>query len=367
MTDPSADWTFAKVLHLMDEQGRTGVLEVGTAEAKTRVHMRKGYVVGVEQSGGGDSWVLAEYLVQSGTVGAAELLEAKKEATKKSLPLEEIMVERKLVSEDVLKRFMDQQHAELLFPLFRREGLNIRFVEERPVQSRFATALPVSYVLKEADRQAEQWPDLRQRIGRPAAVYRRDGTVMAEVLGYSDPDPDAEEPLPDLSANARIIYFFTNGQKTVEQVARASGLTLFDTYKAMNELLEPYLIELVTTHGDGERPTTQVSGLPRVVAVVTTVLILAMIALSGQWISQNLDSLRPSPTSSTSAMDEVMYDANFANIEQALQLYRLRHGSFPGNLQELQRAGMVERPSLESADLLGYATDGETYSLTWLP
>ena len=368
MTDGAAgsEWTFAKVLQLMDQEGRTGVLEVGSGDDTTRIHLRKGYVVGVTEKVGRGGWVLAEYLVQSGTVSAEALVAARREADKRSTEVEELLVERNLVSEDILKRFVDQQHAELLFPLFRRQGLAIRFIEERPTQSRFATPLPVSYVLKEAEREAEVWPTLRQRVGLPESVYRKDGSMMAELLGYVEPDDDSEEPLPELSANSRIVYFYVNGKKTVEQVARGSGLTLYETYKAMAELLDNYLLTLVTTHGEGEQESDEGSHLPRVISVLTYLLLIGIVALGGQWATGSVSALEASATSSSPAIDQVVHNARFHIVQESISLFHLHLGVLPEQLDDLVTAGYYPRRAAGFFGELMYTVDeADHYTLGW--
>lgn len=364
-TGGGGEWTFARVLQLMDQEGRTGVLEVGSGDDTTRIHLRKGYVVGVSEKVGRGGWLLADYLVHSGTVSAEALVGARRDAEKRRMDIEEVLVERKLVSEDILKRFVDQQHAELLFPLFRRQGLAIRFIEERPVQSRFATALPVSYVLKQAEREAAEWPALRQRVGLPESVYRKDGSVMAELLGYTEPDEDASEPLPELGPNTRIVYFYVNGAKTVEQVARASGLTLYETYKAMNELLDSYLLTLVTTHGEGERAIGGGSPMARAVTVLTYLLLAGILAAGAQWASTHMSSLGVTATSSSPAIDGVVAEARLHTTHEAISLFHLHLGALPEPLDLLVDARYLRRSDAAVFDLLDYAPSGDVYTLRW--
>ena len=364
MTDgASSEWTFGRVLALMDEQGRTGVLAVGGEHDQTRLHIRKGYVVYVDRPRGAEKWLLGEYLVSTRSAKLTDLLAALKESERTGGMVEDIIVERKLVSEDVLRRFSDLQVAELLFPLFPRTGLAIRFLEERPHSPEFVTPLPVSYILKEAERRAELWPAVRQRVGRPTAVYRKDGSVLPELLGYVQPDNDSDEPLPEISADARIVYFFVNGAKTVEQVARAAGLGLFETYRASAELLDAYLLTLVTTHGEGERTGAGESVLPRLVSIITYAVIAALLLLGAQWVIGRSSELRSSLTASSPAIDRVVERSRFHQIEGALQLHELQVGAYPEALADLVTGGYLGRDAAQAIGRLDYQVTETGYAL----
>ncbi|MGM0575800.1 MAG: DUF4388 domain-containing protein [Myxococcota bacterium] len=369
MTSPggaeAGQWTFTRVLGLMDEQGRTGVLEVRWDDGYVRIHLRKGYIVAVtgEQ---GDRWLLGDYLVDSGTVGEEDLVAARRESVKRGVDVEQVLVDRGAITEDVLKRFVDLQTADRLFPLSRRKNLQLRFVEERPSPSRFGTPLPVSYVLREAERQAERWPSLRQRVGRASAVYEKDTAFMAEILGYEEPE-DGDDPLPELGANARVAYFFIDGERTVEQVARAGGLTLFDCYAALDELLDAYLLTLVTTHGEGRVGRSEGSQIHRVVTVVTYALIAAILALGAQWVWQERARLRATASASSPRIDAVVRDARRHLVDRALQLHHLLRGRFPERLADLESEGLVSADVARVLDGLRYESTGDAYTLSWPP
>ena len=371
--DAQEDWTFSRVLTLMDEQDSTGILEIGVPRTGTtmHIHMRRGYVVDVEEVVGDHRWLLGDYLVLSGTTDQRKVLAAEKEAQKKKISVHEALVAANAVSPDLLKRFVDLQTTELLFPLFEEEGLQIQFLEERPRTNAHATDLPVSYLLKEAERRHEHWARLRKEVGRESAVYDADKSVLAELLGYDDPPEEDEEDealtIPEVGMNTRIVFFYTNGAKTVEQVARASGLSLYDTYQSYGELLEFELVDLVTPHSKGEERVVGGEHLSRLVTLFMYGVIVVVLGFGGQWFFANADALSPSSTASTPAIDEAVETATFERIEGALQIYALRRGKFPESLEALVDSGLIRARALVPMARMSYGTDGETYTLAWLP
>lgn len=364
----SAAESLSKLLSQLDEEHRTGILETldGTTGELTRIHLRRGHVVAVQQTTGRGGWILAEYLLRSGTIETRALLAARKVAQRSDVPLEDALVQRKDVSPDVLKRFVDLQTAEMLLPLFRKRGLSIRFVEERPHPSPYATALPISYVLKEAERVNTRWPQTRQRVGRPEAIFEKEGNVLAEMLGHELPDRE-EEPLPDLSANARLVYFFVNGERTIEQIARSSGITVFDAMSAMKELLDAYLISLVTTHGPGETIGDTGSRIPMMVSVAMWVLLAGLLAAAVPQVTRVAAISSLEIASSSPSIDAVVEDTRWASLHQGLQLHELHHGSYPTTLPMLIEAGYLHPASAAILSHARYRRVEGGYTLVYRP
>ncbi len=366
------DWTFSKVLTLMDEQSSTGILEIGVPSTgtTTHIHMRRGYVVDVEEVVGDHRWLLGDYLVLSGITDQKKVLAAEKEAARQKVSVAEALVSAKCVSSDVIKRFVDLQTTELLFPLFEEEGLQIQFLEKRPRANPHATDLPVSYLLKEAERRRERWAELRKEVGRSSAVYDADTSVLAELLGYDDPAEDAEEEdmmVADASVNARIVFFLTNGAKTVEQVARASGLSLYDAYQSYAELIELDVVELVTPHSKGEERSSGGEHLSRLVSFAMYLFIAAVLAMGIHWFSTEGSALNIEAARSTEAISEAVHTATFEHTEVALQLYALRHGVFPQRLEALFKGAYLAPERRETMNRLSYESDGASYVLAWRP
>jgi hypothetical protein len=325
------------VLAELDTNERSGIVVAKTEDGNTtRIHLRRGTVVAVEQSTNAGGWILAEYLLRTQSITSARLVKARKQAEKTGQALDEVLVETKVVGADLLKRLIDLEAEEALMPLFRAIGLTVYFVEERPIPSVLGSPLPVGYVLKEGERQRGRWAGIRRKVGRPDAIYRHDGPFAATVLGYEEEDGD-ESPL-ELSADARLVYFFLNGERTTEQIARTCALSLFQTMSAMEELLEAYLVSLVTTHGDGEALRETSSFLPRLVWLVTSLAIVAVLALLG-------DGLRTAtmPTSEPvipSPLEQASAQSRLSEANEGVRLYELRFGEFPPSLEALDEAGL---------------------------
>ncbi|MBD90073.1 MAG: hypothetical protein CL940_07035 [Deltaproteobacteria bacterium] len=356
-----SDGSLRSVLAHLNDDERSGIVETQDGDNNTtRLHLRRGTIVSVEQTSNADSWLLAEYMLRTKSISTRALLKARKRALKNDQALEEVLIERKLLSEDLLKRLMALEAEETLMPLFRVEGLEVKFLEERPIPALFGSPLPLSYVLKEAERQAKRWPALRRKVGRPDAIYRLDGAFSTSAMGFEPADEEDELEI-ELSGDARLVYFFVNGRRTTEQIARCCALSLFQTMNAMDELLQAYLVALVTTHGPGEKIRERSSFFPRLVWTVTSLAMIAALAVLGEGVSalakQEAAIVIPAELKSAARM------SHLRDTQESIRLFELSRGRFPHQLTELTEAGFLDEPSLATGASIRYLADENGFRL----
>ena len=328
-----------------DANQRTGVLAVKRpdTEGLARIHLRKGSVVAVESGEEDGPWILGEYLLRTGLVHPRALDKARKRAESTSQPVEQVLVDRVGVPEDVVRRFSDLEMQDHLFALFRHPDVTGEIVDERPHSAPFVSTLPAPYVVKEARRQLESWDRLRRKVGRPESILRQDVDVLGELLGYEKPEDD-EEPLPDVSANGRIVYFFTNGKRTLAQVAYTAGLSVFDTILAAEELVELELASMASARGIGELVQGQSRFVPFLVATATYVLLGLCVALGGLWLMSNQEDLNQLTTGTSSDVTLSMERANRHHADRAVRLYELHHRSFPRDHRDDHVGWLLRQP-----------------------
>lgn len=364
---PNQQWTLTTVLQMLEEQSRTGVLEVTSGPIVTRIHVRGGYVVKAEQAGAGDAWPLGEFLVESGTITLEELIDAKAKSSAMALTIEEYLIDREIVAEDVLKRFADLQLAETVFPLFLKHDLGMHFRDDRPANPQFVTPLPIKFLLKKAAQRSEEWPELRRNVGGASCVYARDNSAMGEILGYVEPPDGSEDSLPEISAAARVAFFHVNGHKTVSQLARASGLGMFETYRALGELLGAGVLEVVSHEGLGEQPPERGGYLTRVVTGVTYLLLAALLALGIQFTVSNADRLQLSLDASSQRIRAIVDDLRFEQTREALQLHFVRHRKYPEKLRDLIAARYLESSAAGALERFDYRVEQGFHALSRSP
>jgi hypothetical protein len=172
---------------------------------------------------------------------------------------------------------------------------------------------------------------------------------------------DEDELERELSGDARLVYFFINGGRTTEQIARCCALSLFQTMTAMEELLDAYLIALVTTHGPGEKIREASVFLPRLVWLITSVALLAALTLVGEGAQnlarQDVAIVIPDGLKSAARM------TRFRDTQEGIRLFELRYGRFPLHLDELSEEKYQHPDGILTGPPMRYLADENGFRL----
>ena len=345
-TDSPGPWTFARVLGLLSQKRKSGILQVVGPDGELRIHIRDGTVTEVETRDAA-SWKLGDFLVESGTVAQNELLRESRRAAKGQVPLETALLQRRLVTEDVLRRFVELHIRETVFPLFSKTGITCRLEEVPPRDNPYLTPIPLGFFLKTAQKRTDAWPRLLARIPHEEIAFDKVDAFVPVVLGQGGglPLPDGADPAP-IGGNERVVYYYVNGRKTVRQLAYASCLGEFETYSALVRLFDLGLVEVVAEHGRGDRLRSRrrlLPGLARIVAYGLAGATVAALALA-----------RPGALKDPAALVSFMPPAQLrrlsvlhrGRVEAALEAFRLTTGHYPEQLSALTDASLLDADAL---------------------
>jgi hypothetical protein len=273
--------SFAGILKLLYSNRKTGILKVKSVEGELLVHFKEGKIIAVDTARGQD-WIIGQYLTEGEVLSEKRLMKALKLSTQKGVTPEEILVKKRYLSPDVLKRYMDLYSREVILPLFSKVGLVCSFMAEEPSENRWLPAVSVPFLLKEGEKRAKEWPLFSKRIPSDNVVYAKDKSFIAQVVRDGDEtgNPLFSDKLdPELGANERIVYYFVDGKKSVKQLARAAGLDLFSTYRALYNLENKFMVKLAASQVvEAPRDKSVIPAILR--AVFYVILILAILGLA---------------------------------------------------------------------------------------
>ncbi len=333
---------FAGILKLLYQNRKSGVLKVQSAEGELLIHFREGKIINVDMPKG-QEWIIGQYLTEGEVLTEKKLLKAMRIAAQKQVPPEEVIISKKYMSPDVLRRYMDLYSREVVLPLFGKVGLVCSFVSDEPVENRWLPPVSVPFLLKEGEKRAREWPLLSKRVPSPNVVYAKDKSFISQVVKDGDTEGNplfSEKMDPELGANERIVYYFVNGKKPVKQLSRASGLDLFSTYKALYNLENKFMVKVVSAQAhEIEKKNAFV---PIVIKGLFYLIILGAIA--------GLALNRPGPLQlATGERDidiDLIIDAQERlgkrSAEAAVETAFLESLDCPESLQLLAQKGLVE-------------------------
>ncbi len=346
MSEAQAPWTFARVLQHMADREQTGILEVTGPDGEMRLHLQDGKIVELEtmhQSG----WKLGDFLVESETLAENELLRANEKAKKLGVPLETMLLSLGLITEDILKRFVDLHVRESVLVLFSKTGIMAHLSKAPPVANKWLVPIPIAFLIKTGSKRAEIWPTLYKRIPHDEVTFDKIDSATPLLLGSASlpPGPGLEK----IGANARIVYYYVNGKKTVRQIAYATCLGEFETYLALCSLFDAGFVELHSDRGPGEALQPKRVLLPatfRTIAYSAAGAIVALLAV-----------IRPGALSEPAALIALTPPRLQAlerqharhRLEQALDLHLFATGEYPPDLAALVKAERVREVDLEAA------------------
>ena len=217
--------SFAGILKLLYSNRKSGHLRVQSAEGELVLHFGEGKIVNVEMPKG-QEWIIGQYLTEGEVITERKLLRALRIAAQKGLTPEQVLVDKRFISPDVLKRYMDLYSREVILPLFGKVGLVCSFTADEPTENKWLPPVSVPFLLKEGERRAREWPLLNKRIPSADVVYGKDKSFISQVVrdGEENGNPLFSDKLdPEVGANERIIYYFVDGEKTLKRLARASA------------------------------------------------------------------------------------------------------------------------------------------------
>lgn len=311
-----------------------GVITVFHAGVDTNIPitLRQGRVVSVAHERTSIQQV-ASVLTRVGILSSRDLARAQREASKREVYLEDCLVERGLVSKATIAATREKAAVDLLMDLLLRKDLKVTTLWSVVRGVREAFALPIPYLLKEAQRRASLQPLIRRTVSGPDCVFMR----ACDVRGSGAP-----VRLEDfqLSAAERQVYFFTDGRRTVADLMLATSQSEFEVAHAIHNLVEMKLIVPVT-RATPENAIAHAarSSIRRLVGL--TVAIVALLAAIHLVFDMALGRKPFEPWAGQSPFHSLLQEAPVRRIEGAVRIADLCEDVDHRSFEDLVRARLA--------------------------
>jgi len=342
MTDPKSV-TLAKVLSAFHTDRKSGVLDVSYGERTTRVHICDGSIASVH---GGVVQLLRAFLVESHTVSAEQWARALRWAEKRQSDVCDALVANGLVTRGILEKLLSLASTEVLLSVLAVSPVTLRSVDESAKANDWHQPLSLPFLLKEAKRRTESWRSLRARIPDDDLVVDKVASFVERALGTTESGGASED---GLTGADRIVYFWANGKKTVEQLAFASCLGRYRAYASLVRLIDLGYVRIAERHGSGEEHKRD----SRVLRWSLTgfAYIIAAAVLAAFWF------YRPGQLSRPIAQQEMLPEALESQlslryrgrVEAALDRHLVLYGRYPKTLAKLLDDAWLEPDDLTEA------------------
>lgn len=327
---PKAPPLFAAMAAL---QKSDGVLAVRAGDAQATITVMQGRVVEVvhERTSPG---AVVDLLVHAGVLTPEDVARATRGSGRRDSPVDAAVRAAGFVGEATLANAREFLCHEVLMDLLLRRDAKVSESAAPRCLQREMCAMPVRFLLREAQKRATEEPAVR-------AVVPSDDLAYVRTAALSAPGGARRWGDLPLSPAERQVFVAVDGERSVAEVARVTGQSRYKVARAIKTLLEMDLVRPVPAEA---RPTgdptgrASASGTARMVRVAALALLLAaLVRLGVAWAGDG----RPGPKE---AWEAVVTRGASGGVTEAARVYGLIHGRPPASLGDLVREGLTGGP-----------------------
>jgi len=350
------DFSATEILQLLGTQKKTGCLSLEQEGRRVVIFVQDGRVVSTRTPGLAQDDPLLAFLSGAHRLSDEQqrgILTIQRESGR---DLEDLLLNGRYLEADELAGYVERQILDDLMRLSRWEEGSYRFDPHLRWPHKPLARLSIEAVLVEIARRADEQKRYSGVFPDPHAL-----------LGVRDlPNPDV-----DLAEEERELFGIVDGQHTVSEVLAAAPLSEYETYEALQRMVEAGWIEIAGRRDPALEPSVraaqQTAGPARRTwgrdLALAAAMIAAVVVLRAVAHLVTPDSGRPDRA-------DVYAAAQVRDVRMALDLYRREHGVYPAHLEDLLEARWVAPGQLRiPGHVLRYRSerDGLDYRLDLTP
>ncbi|MGI9625905.1 MAG: DUF4388 domain-containing protein [Longimicrobiales bacterium] len=226
-----AEVSLADICQLLAMGRKTGCLTIRHQGSFGYVYFESGRVTHASVLNRPDR--LGDLIVAGGILEAKRLQELKAEAGERTLA--EVLRDSEAISEEELERLLSMQVEEAIYHLFSWAMGNFHFDPDQELEESMPrVSMNAEGLLLEGARRVDEWGQIQKKVPSSDLIF-----------GSVDDPPDEAEA--ELTKAQKKILKLLDGERTVDDLVKASGLLDFDTSKALFGLIQAGFIERVGT------------------------------------------------------------------------------------------------------------------------
>jgi hypothetical protein len=212
--------SLSTVLQILSSEDKTGVLEVVRGSRRTSISMRSGRIIAA--SSGHRELQLGYLLDSKRLVPRNKIEQALKQANRTGKRLGEMLLAQGLIDEDTLKRVVYHQVRETVLDVFLFEEGKFEFHDQAVVMDEGAfEEISAMEIILEAARRMDEWSVMT-------------GVIPNDTVVFSVCDSaERESGEVDLEKNESRIISMLDGNKSVREIIKLSGIQEFQVYKSL--------------------------------------------------------------------------------------------------------------------------------------
>jgi hypothetical protein len=356
------DFGLPDIFQLIGLQRKTGLLTLTNEkdEESVTVTFENGMVVMADSSARRLEDRLGNVLVKQGKVTRERLDDALGVQRQTLQRLGHILASASAITTKDLRDALQVQISQIVFRVFRWRDGRYHFAPAEAVDYDRENFVPMStdFILMEGIRMVDEWPIIEKKIPSFDIVFRPvvDPSLI-EIGAGAGPDSSVSERRV-ASATGRIrlgpeeerVFRKVDGVRTVQAIIDGTGAGEFEVCRTLFDFLNR---NLIAPAGRGAVPSAEegdvqgaASAVPgRVLAGLVMALALAGIVVQRQ-SPFAVTGLPPVLQRTHAALVEGATRSRLERLERAVEAWRATHGTPPAALEDLVRAGLVDRSYL---------------------
>ena len=346
------DFSANEILQLLGTQKKTGCLMLEQGGQPVVIYVLDGRVVSTRTPGLAKGDPLLAFLKRAHRLSDEQqrgILTIQRESSR---DLEDLLLNGRYLDAEELAGFVERQILDDLMRLARWEDGTYRFDPHLRWTQPPLVRLSIEGILMEVARRSDEQKRYRSMFPDPH-----------QILGLRDlPDPNVS-----LGEEERELFGIIDGRHTLAEVVAAAPLSEYETYEALQRMVEAGWVEPAGRRVPGltppplelpiaARPARTRWGRDLTVAVL---LIAAVVVL-------RVTSHFVAPAAARPGSADIFAAAQARDLRMALDLYRREHGAYPHGLQELVADRWLAHDRIQVAGHeLHYRSqrDGQDYQL----
>ncbi len=220
--------TVLEVLNMIATAGWRGEMHVYARDATRMLAIDQGALKHATSDHADDR--LGQVLYRNGLVSKAELDELLSVVAPERR-LGQLLIDRGLLTQDVLFQQLQRQVEQIFFAaLLAREGSYAFLSDEGGEVPAHTVHLPIAGLLMEGVQRIDEMALFRERIPHDELV----------------PEVQPRTSATDLDEMGQLVLAYADGERTIDDISRETGLGTFHTVKALYGLLQQGLVVLRT-------------------------------------------------------------------------------------------------------------------------
>lgn len=330
------DFSATEILQLVGTQKKSGCLTLEWNTERAVVWVQEGRIVSTRMPGVVKDDPLLAFLLSTHRLSDEQyrgLITIQRESNR---DVEDLLLNGRYLDSTELASFVERQILDDLMRIVRWDNGTYRFDPNSKWPLTPLVMLSMEGVMIEAARRVDEQK-------RFVSIFKD----PYQLLGVRDlPDPD--EPLSD---EERELFGIIDGHHTVAQVVEDAPLSEYETYEALQRLMDANWIEFVGRQDPGKVVAPPAVVVPRSERhpwvrelALSLGAIAAMLAL--RWASGHFELLQPALPKR-----DVYADAQLRDLRYALELFERENGRYPDRLEDLVEDRWVGR---DQARMTGY-------------